>query len=109
MDTKNYEIILTDTAKEELSNIYKYISENLYEEMTANRLMNKIEENILRLKQNPYSCVKVSVRPHKEIYRRLVIDNFIALYDVEEKYSQVIIYRVLNSKMDYLDIIDDEL
>ncbi len=44
MDTNTYEIILTDTAKEELEEIYEYISENLYAVDSANRLMNKIEE-----------------------------------------------------------------
>ena len=29
MDTKNYEIVLTDVAKEELEGIYKYITEQL--------------------------------------------------------------------------------
>ena len=31
MDTNNYEIILTDTAQEELEEIYEYISKNLKE------------------------------------------------------------------------------
>lgn len=42
MDTNSYEIILTDTAKEELEEIYEYISENLSETSAANRLMDKI-------------------------------------------------------------------
>lgn len=43
MDTNNYEIVLTDTAKEELEEIYDYISKNLHEIAAANRLMEKIE------------------------------------------------------------------
>lgn len=59
MDTNTYEIVFTDTAKEELEEIYEYISEHLLEVETANRLMDKIEQNIFRLEQNPYSCVEV--------------------------------------------------
>ncbi len=107
MDINNYEIILTDTAKEELEEIYDYISNNLNEKLAANRLMEKIEQNFLRLENNPYSCMKVCVKPHNEIYRRLIVNNYIALYDVEEKSKQVIIYRVLNGRMDYLNIIEE--
>ena len=107
MDINNYEIILTDTAKEELEEIYDYISNNLNEKLASNRLMEKIEQNFLRLENNPYSCMKVCVKPHNEIYRRLIVNNYIALYDVEEKSKQVIIYRVLNGRMDYLNIIEE--
>ena len=36
--------------------------------------MDKIEQNILRLEQNPYSCVEVHIKSHNdEVYRKLVI------------------------------------
>jgi addiction module RelE/StbE family toxin len=107
MDTNNYEIILTDTAKEEIEEIYEYISHNLYEKLVANKLMEKIENSFLMLEQNPYICTKVQVKPHNEIYRKLIIDNYIALYEVEEKHKRVIVYRVLYGKMDYLNIVED--
>lgn len=49
MDTNSYEIILTDTDKEGLEEIYNYISENLLVILTANKLMDKIEKSFLRL------------------------------------------------------------
>lgn len=106
MDINNYEIVFTDTAKEELEEIYEYISEHLLEVGAANRLMDKIEQSILRLEQNPYSCIEVHIKPHNNIYRKLVIDNYIALYEVEETYKQVVIYRVLYEKRDYLKMED---
>ncbi len=106
MDTNTYEIVFTDTAKEELEEIYEYISEHLLEVETANRLMDKIEQSIFRLEQNPYSCVEVHIKPHNNIYRKLVIDNYIALYEIEETYKQVVIYRVLYGKRDYLKMED---
>lgn len=104
MDTNNYEIVLTDTANTELEEIFEYISKNLHELSVANKLMEKIEKSILRLEQNPYSCVEVRVKPHNKVYRKLVIDNYIALYVVDEKYKQVVIYRILYGRMDYLQI-----
>ena len=49
MDINNYEIVFTDTAKEELEEIYSYIAENLLEVEVSNRLMEKVEQSILRL------------------------------------------------------------
>lgn len=104
MSTNTYEIILTDTAKEELEEIYEYIANCLLEEKIAYKLMNKIEQHILRLEQNPYSCVEIHIKPHNEAYRKLVIDNYIVLYNIEEKYKQVVVYRVIYEKKDYLII-----
>lgn len=106
MDTNTYEIVFTDTAKEELEEIYEYISEHLLEVGVANKLMDKIEQSILRLEQNPHSCVEVHIKPHNNVYRKLVIDNYIALYEIEETYKQVVIYRVLYGKRDYLKMED---
>lgn len=108
MDTNSsYEVVLTDTANEELEEIYEYIFKHLIEEQAANRLMEKIEQNFLRLEQNPYSCMEVHIKPHNELYRKLVIDNYIALYEVDEKYKQVVVYRVLYGRMDYLKIMEN--
>ena len=104
MNTKDYEVVLTDVAKEELNDIYEYISKNLKEKNIANKVMNKIEKNILRLANNPYSCMEVHIKPHNEIYRKLVIDNYIALYEVNKQKREVIIYRIIYGKLDYLEI-----
>lgn len=106
MDTNTYEIFFTDIAKEELEEIYEYISEHLLEVGAANKLMDEIEQSILRLEQNPYSCVEVHIKPHNNVYRKLVIDNYIALYEIEETYKQVVIYRVVYGKRDYLKMED---
>lgn len=106
MGTNKYEIVLTDTAKEELDKIYEYISKTLKEEPAANRLMEKIENSILVLEEHPYSGREVHIKPHDEVYRKLVIDNYIALYEVNEKQKEVSIYRVIYGKMDYLKIIE---
>ena len=102
MDTK-YEIIFTDYAKEELKDIFHYISEILNNKIAADSLMNKIEKILLALKQIPFLATKVHIKPRNETYRRLVINNYIILYQVNEKNSYVIIYRVLYGKRDYLN------
>ena len=106
MDTNTYEIVLTDIAKEELEYVYEYISENLYANQAANNLMDKIERSILMLEKNPFACTEVCIKPHNEIYRKLVVDNYIVLYQVEETYKQVVIYRVIYGRRDYINIED---
>lgn len=108
MDINNYEIVITDVAKEELEEIYEYISEHLKEPKIANKLMGKIEENILNLEYNPYICSEVKIKPNNNTYRRLIIDNYIALYEVDEKYKQIVIYRIIYGKTDYMKIIIED-
>lgn len=62
MDIKLYKIIVTPTAYKEIKSIYQYISGDLYAEISAIKLMKKIEERIMQLKINPkmYSKVKIS-------------------------------------------------
>ena len=102
MDINNYEIILTDIAKEELEDIYDYIYNHLVAEKAANDLMEKIEKQILLLENNPYAYVEVSIKPKNELYRRLIIDNYVVLYQIEEEHKQVVIYRVLYGKRNYI-------
>jgi len=107
MDTNIYEVILTDVALDELDEIYEYIHKNLDNKSAANRLMEKIENGFLELEHNPYMCVEVNIRKNDEIYRKLVVDNYVALYDVDEEYKQVVIYRVLYSGRNYLKLLED--
>ncbi len=100
MDIKTYEIILTDSAKIDLDEIYEYIK--LKEKNSANRLMDKIENDILKLEQYPYSCLEVNVKPHKEVYRKLVTENYIVLYKIDEKNKRVMIFNIIYGKRDYL-------
>lgn len=102
MDINKYKVVLTDTATEELEDIYKYISNNLKEVSIANRLMEKIEQSLLILEENPYAYTQVHIKPHNDVYRKLTIENYIVLYDVKEKAKQAVVYRIVYKGMDYL-------
>ena len=98
MDINNYEIVLTDIAQEELEEVYEYIFKNLYNELSADSLMDKMEKAIFSLEQNPYKYPEVHIRQRNEVYRKLVVDNYIVLYEVDEEYKQVVVYRVIYGK-----------
>ena len=107
MDTDNYEVVVTDMAREELEEIYDYIFNNLYNKTAADNLMNKIEHAIFSLEENPYKCVEVHIKQNDDIYRKLVVGNYIVLYNIDNEYKQIIIYRVIYGRRNYLKIIEE--
>lgn len=102
MDIKKYNIIFTDIAKENLDEIYYYINENLKEPSTAEKLITLIENEINRLSYYPYSCRKIHIKPRNELYRRLVIKNYIVLYRVIEEKKEVVIFYIIYAGKNYL-------
>jgi addiction module RelE/StbE family toxin len=106
MKTNKYTLKITPAAKEDLEKIYDYITNELYNESAAENLLDKIEESFMRLKEFPYSCNFVSDEfLENKGYRKLIIDNYIGFYIVDEIKNEVIIMRVLYGKQKYQDII----
>lgn len=48
-----YDVTLTLQAKQDLKAIYRYIAVDLASEINANRLLDRLEENILKLDTMP--------------------------------------------------------
>ena len=108
MDTKNnYKVIFTETAEIELDGIYDYISRTLLSEDSANRLMEKIEESTLRLEVFPESCSIAEGYVINNIqYRKLIVDNYILLYNVDKDIRQVNIIHAFYGRRNYLKDIE---
>lgn len=106
MQKKIFNLKFTPKAMEDLDEIYSYISQQLLEPVVADNLMNKIESSVMRLKNLPYSCSYVSDELLKSKgYRKLIIDNYIAFYLVDETIKQVTIMRILYGAQKYQDIL----
>lgn len=102
----NYSIKLTPKAREDLDRIYSYISQELYAEKAAINIVEKIETSIMRLKDFPFSCNYVADEFLKNNrYRKLIIDNYIVFYLVNEEEQQVIVMRVLYGRQKYQDLL----
>ena len=108
MDTNNnYKIIFTQTAEAELDGIYDYISKTLLSENSAKKLMEKIEEKTLRLEVFPESCSIANGYIINDIqYRKLIVDNYILLYHIDENNKQVNIIHVFYGRRNYLKDIE---
>lgn len=102
MSKNSYSLKFTPKASEDLEQIYNYISEKLFVATAANNLLEKIEDNIMGLKNYPYSCSLLSDEPLKNKgYRKLIIENYIAFYLVNESKKQVIIMRIIYGTQNY--------
>lgn len=87
-----YKIIILPIAQEEFDNIYKYIYKELFATNAAIRLKNNIENKIINLKNNPrmYSKIKKKDNLDRE-YRKIVINNYIVLYTIDEERKTIYI------------------
>lgn len=104
MSNEPFSLLLTEKAYQDLDEIYSYIAENLQAEQAANRLIDKIESSIVRLKDYPQSGSYVLDDLLKSKgYRKLIIDNYLALYLVDEPQHRVIIMRVIYGAINYFE------
>lgn len=102
----NYTIKMTPKAAEDLDNIYRYISEELFATSSAANILEGIEKGIMRLREFPFSCNYVADEYlRNKDYRKLIVDNYIVFYLIEEEKDQVIIMRVLYGKQKYENLL----
>ena len=91
-----YIIQYTDKAKEDLRDIYKYISEELLVPDTAKLQFKRIIKAVRSLEQFPFRHSLYRDEPWKSKGLRLFpIDNFIIFYLPDEKKRVVDIVRIM--------------
>ncbi len=89
-------------ALRDMVEIAKYISFELSNPMAADRLLEEMIEAGNKLAEFPYSYpAYIPIRPVKHEYRKLLVQNYILFYWVDEEKKLVTISRVVYAKMDY--------
>lgn len=106
MEKNDYSLKITKQAYNDLDNIYSYIVSEFDDKISAQDLLDKIEEKILRLTKFPLmgSVVSDPVLKNKG-YRKLVINKYIAFYLINEDKKDVVIMRFLSGRQKYQDFI----
>ena len=101
-----FEIKITDEARHDLEKIYDYISLELKNDIAAKKLIRKIRDSIIRLREFPYmsELLKDEIL-RKKGYRKIVIDNYIVIYKVNKDERSVIIVRIIYNRRQYQDLI----
>lgn len=102
MDFK-YNLEFTDDCKNEILEIYEYISQNLASTEAAKKLMKKIKTSIMHLSEGPYLYMRIdtSNNSHNN-FRRIVVNNYVLLYLVSESNHTVYISHMYYGKRDYM-------
>jgi len=78
-----YRIIWSPKANDDLNKIYYYIAYNLKEINIAKNLINKILNTISNLNYLPERHSRIyNFKNNSKITRKIIIDNFIVLYEV---------------------------
>lgn len=97
-----YNIIITDQFVDEFEEICNYISYTLKNIDASNRLIDKVIYKVLLLENSPKMFTKIENKKLKRQYRRMVVDNYVVLYTVDEKKRNVYIVHIYYSGRDYL-------
>jgi len=98
-----YEIKFTEDSVEEIREIYKYISETLIAENTAKKWMKKIKDVIMNLAYSPRLYMKIDKKDRRKRYfRRIVIDNYVILYCIDEDEKIVYVSHMYYGRKNYL-------
>jgi len=86
----------------DLDSIYGYIANELAAPIAAHNLMEKIETSFFRLQEMLESCPECQDDILKQKrYRKLVVNNYIALYTIDYVAKIITVMRVVNGRQEY--------
>ena len=103
MATNKYKVILTETAINDIDESYEYISKELCASKAAENLMLKINRKIVQLKYTPKMHMEMEkCDKTKRKYRKIVVNNYVILYTIDELLGTVYISHMYYSRRNYL-------
>lgn len=98
-----YKVKLTEEFLEEIEDVCDYISNKLKNIDASNRLREKVMYNVLLLEKSPKLFVEIEKADRtKRIYRRIVVDNYIVLYTIDETEKVVYIAHIYYGGQNYI-------
>ena len=97
-----YDIKLSNQAKEDYKSIIRYIKYKLLESNIAERYAELIKNEINTLKYNPQKFAIINHDTIKQYkFRKLIIKNYIAFYRINEDEKIVNVERILYGGTDW--------
>lgn len=92
----SYEIALTPEASRDLREIYRYIAVELQAEQTADRLLDRLEESILKLQELPERFRVYDREPWRSRNLRMMpVDHYLVFYIPDTEAKTVTVLRVI--------------
>ena len=103
---KKYRITIEKYAQKDIESIYNYICTNLVNKEAAIKLLNKINEKFDTIALFPKSAPLLNndYVTNKNI-RKLLIDNYIAFYEVDDINKEIRIIRIIYGMQNYIDVL----
>ena len=99
MDNDIYSLYYTQLARNDMLDILLYISDELDAPQSAERILDKIESDLDRLRTNPYSApISRDEYLSSQGFRILVSGKYLAIYKVDDIKRDVTVYRVVYGK-----------
>ncbi len=103
---ERYRVTVSEPAEGDLRDIVRYISAQLLVPMTAEKMMDAIEEAIASLADMPQKSPPITDERLASMgYHKLVVKNYIAFFTIDEKTKVVDIVRILYARRDWLRIL----
>lgn len=91
-----YQIFYTNSAKQDLKSIYRYISESLVEPEIASKITNRIMKEICSLNEMPQRHRLYESEPwHSRGLRILPVNNYLIFYIANEETTIVTVIRII--------------
>lgn len=97
-----YKVEYLPSALKDMSEIISYITKELDNRTAAGKLSEKFIETAGRIGDFPYSNpVYIPIKPLKNEYRKVVVENYLMFYSVNEEEKTVTVSRVIYGKRNY--------
>ena len=101
-----YRLDYLPIAKQDMTEIVRYISHELDNPPAAYRLAQEMIEAAERLREFPYlNALHYSGKPLRHEYRKQIVKNYIMFYRVAEKEQRVTIARVIYARRNYNELL----
>lgn len=102
-----YKLEFLPSAQQDMVEIVRYISKELHNPTAANRLATSFLEAADRAAAFPYATPSYTpMRPLKHEYRKLIVQNYLMFYWVDEQKKVVTMAYVTYAKRDYERLLD---
>ena len=96
-----YSLEFLPVAKNDMLEIVKYISEKLKNPVAAQNLAEEFISSAERICEFPYSNkVYTPIKPLEMEYRRIIVNNYLMFYTVDEPNKTVTVMRVIYARRD---------
>ncbi len=101
-----YSLEYLPTALQDMTEISGYIAKELKNPQAAVRLAEKFIESAEAIRKFPYiNQVYRPIRPLKNEYRKIIVDNYLMFYTVSEDEKIITVMRVIYAGRNYENIL----